>query len=69
MSWHHARLDVSGTGGSIEDLGSKNGTLVTGALIAAPAALGDGDEIAIGETRFVFRTGTRAIETKTSPPA
>ena len=66
MSWHHARLDVSGTGGSIEDLGSKNGTLVTGALIAAPAALGDGDEIAIGETRLLFRTGTRTIETKTS---
>ena len=53
----------------IEDLGSKNGTLVNGARIAAPTALGDGDEIAIGGTQLVFRRSEPAGETKTGASA
>ena len=66
VSWHHARLEISGVDAVIEDLGSKNGTSVNGVRISAPAALGDGDAIDIAGTRLVFRTSERSIGTKTA---
>jgi DNA-binding winged helix-turn-helix (wHTH) protein len=68
VSWHHARLDVSAAGTRIEDLGSKNGTMVSGVRISAPTVIQDGDKITIGGTRLVFRTETRGTRTKTSEP-
>jgi pSer/pThr/pTyr-binding forkhead associated (FHA) protein len=65
-SWHHASVEVSGAGGVIEDLGSKNGTVVNGVRISAPTVLSDGDAIDIAGTRLVFRTSGRSIETKTA---
>jgi|SRR5207245_1726499 len=47
-SRQHARITLTSSGASIEDLGSTNGTFVNGARIAGPTALKSGDIIAIG---------------------
>jgi DNA-binding response OmpR family regulator len=47
VSRHHARLRREGDQYTIEDLGSKNGTLVNGRRIAGPTLLSDGDEIQV----------------------
>jgi DNA-binding winged helix-turn-helix (wHTH) protein len=54
VSRRHARIVVTGQTATIEDLGSKNGTLVRGHKISGPVVLADGDEIHIGVT-MVFR--------------
>jgi hypothetical protein len=46
----HARIAVSGTTATIEDLGSKNGTFLNGERLEAPALLTNGDEIWIGRS-------------------
>jgi len=53
---------------TIADLGSKNGTVVRGTPLTAEQVLQDGDEILIGGTRIVFRTGERPAETATDVP-
>ena len=57
VSRRHACIRVSGSGASIEDLGSKNGTFLRGGKLTGAAALCDGDEIGIGGARFRFRAG------------
>ncbi len=47
VSRRHARLEWTGTGWTLEDLGSKNGTTLNG-LPATGAELGDGDWISFG---------------------
>jgi DNA-binding response OmpR family regulator len=47
VSRHHARVRREGDRYLIEDLGSKNGTLVNGRRIGEPTALADGDEIQV----------------------
>lgn len=47
VSRHHARIRVDGQQYIVEDLGSKNGTLVNGQRIEGPRGLADGDEIQI----------------------
>ena len=64
-SWHHARLEVSADHVRLEDLGSKNGTLVRGERITGPIDLQDGDDIIIGATRLVFRRGEKLVATVT----
>jgi len=61
----HARIRVTPAGNTIEDLGSKNGTLVGGRRIEAPAPLRDMDEVQIGSVRLIFRDGSRAAPTET----
>lgn len=53
---------------TIEDQGSKNGTEVRGQRVVAPRVLRDGDDIVIGTTRIVFRTGEKLGETETGVP-
>ena len=56
VSRNHAAIRLSPGGEAvIEDLGSKNGTLVNGKRVER-AVLGEGDEIAIGQAMFVYRT-------------
>jgi len=47
VSRHHSRVFMSPDSTMAEDLGSKNGTFVNGALIHSPVSLEDGDELQI----------------------
>jgi DNA-binding winged helix-turn-helix (wHTH) protein len=51
----HARLRVSGGRAVIEDLGSKNGTLVDGVAVTGPTELHDGARIGLGSALLLFR--------------
>jgi DNA-binding winged helix-turn-helix (wHTH) protein len=51
----HARVLVSGTTATVEDLGSKNGTFLNGERLRQPALLANGDEIWIGRSVARFR--------------
>ena len=54
VSRYHARIFVSGTDATIEDLGSKNGTFIAGEKIDAKTNLAPGSEIQLGETVLSF---------------
>ena len=51
----HARIEIRDEGVYIEDLGSRNGTMVEGTRVDGPRALNVDDEIAIGTAAIVFR--------------
>lgn len=53
-SGHHAVINRTDKGYVIEDLGSKNGTLINNETIVDAKPLYDGDVIAIGSTLFRF---------------
>jgi len=73
ISRRHARVVVTDSGATIEDLGSKNGTYVGGRRIEGPAALGDGDEIClgsmagVGSVRMTVRVFQEAGSTRSEP--
>ena len=54
VSRQHAALTISAEGVVVEDLRSRNGTLINGVPLAGPRRLEDGDEFAICGQRFVF---------------
>lgn len=54
VSRHHAKVVVEGDRVTIEDLGSRNGTLVSGLRIYAPVELMHGDELRFGLLSFVL---------------
>ena len=58
VSRRHARLVVDGTVAQIEDLGSKNGTMVGGTRVFSLTRLNDGDELRIGRLSVVYRAVT-----------
>lgn len=64
----HARLRVEGGVATIEDRGSKNGTWVNGVRAASVVTLADGDEVAFGTFRVVFRSARPADSTRTASP-
>jgi hypothetical protein len=55
VSRHHARVVVTESAARLEDLGSKNGTLVNGERISSPRQLSNGDRIKIGAASLIFR--------------
>jgi DNA-binding winged helix-turn-helix (wHTH) protein len=55
VSRRHARIVVQGDRAYIEDLRSRNGTLVSGRRISVPTPLGNGDQIRVGALTMVFR--------------
>jgi DNA-binding winged helix-turn-helix (wHTH) protein len=65
VSRRHARLVVSGTSTTIEDLRSKNGTFVRGTRLSAPAFLEDGDDVRIGPFSMTFRSTSHLPATET----
>jgi serine phosphatase RsbU (regulator of sigma subunit) len=68
ISGHHARIRRTSRGWTVEDAGSKNGTLVNGLRVVEPVLLSPGDEIAIGSVRICFdRPWTAAVEITDSP--
>jgi hypothetical protein len=58
VSAHHARLSyLSGLQWWLEDLGSRNGTIVNGIQIDQPLAVTDGDEIIFGTVECMLAVG------------
>jgi DNA-binding winged helix-turn-helix (wHTH) protein len=64
VSRKHARITVRGIAATLEDLGSRNGTVVDGVRIAAPVLLADGDEITIGGFAIKFRVSDEDAATE-----
>jgi serine phosphatase RsbU (regulator of sigma subunit) len=65
VSRQHAAIDVGNDAAWIEDLGSRNGTLLQGRSISGRRPLADGDEILIGDQRLRFSTD--ALQTVMRP--
>jgi DNA-binding winged helix-turn-helix (wHTH) protein len=55
VSRRHARITVSTTEATVEDLGSKNGTFVGGVPVSGSVVLKDGDDIRTGSVVMRFR--------------
>jgi len=65
ISRRHARVTISGDRAVIEDLGSKNGTLVNGKTVAAATPLSVGDRVRIGTVEMTFSRFV-AVSTETA---
>ena len=61
----HARVRIEKDVATLEDLGSKNGTLLNGTRVEAATALADGDEIRLGTVVLTFRSAPATDETET----
>jgi DNA-binding winged helix-turn-helix (wHTH) protein len=55
VSRQHARIVVAPAGATLEDLGSKNGTLLRGQRVTTAVSLANGDEIRAGSVVMRFR--------------
>jgi DNA-binding winged helix-turn-helix (wHTH) protein len=56
VSRHHAQISIDASGAILEDLGSKNGTVLDGRTIDRPTPLVDGARIVVGATALKFRS-------------
>lgn len=54
VSREHAQIVIDADGARVEDLRSRNGVRVNGALVRKPTALRDGDRVRIGTQDLVF---------------
>ena len=68
VSRHHARVRVRGDHVVIEDLGSKNGTFVSGQKVEAATALQGGEEIQVGSITLRFSAFSAFSSTDTFSP-
>ena len=67
ISRRHARITVTMTGATLEDLGSKNGTFLRGQRLTAPAGLANGDLIGLGSLTITFQERLPTASTETQP--
>jgi DNA-binding winged helix-turn-helix (wHTH) protein len=65
VSRRHAQILLSDVTTTLEDLGSKNGTLLNDRRLEVPSSLYDGDVIRIGPAMFTFRSSPLLSPTKT----
>jgi DNA-binding winged helix-turn-helix (wHTH) protein len=65
VSRRHARITISGSDATIEDLGSKNGTYVRGEQVTAAQRVVDGDQVRIGSVVMTFRVPPPPHSTET----
>jgi DNA-binding winged helix-turn-helix (wHTH) protein len=65
VSRRHARITIGLAGATLEDLGSKNGTMLNGSPIDGPTVLGNGAVIVLGATALKFRIVETAGSTET----
>ena len=68
VSRHHARIRVAESDVTIEDLGSKNGTLLRGAPVTSASPLADGDDIQLGSVIVKLRVVDGTVTTATQAP-
>ena len=66
VSRKHCRITRQDNRVAVEDLGSRNGTLVNGEKISAEAELQSGDEIAVGPLKFLI-TISKGIKSEKKP--
>jgi DNA-binding winged helix-turn-helix (wHTH) protein len=69
VSRHHARIVVDGSCATLEDLASKNGTILDGQRIQRPMPLVNGSLIVVGATALRFRVVISAPTETVSGPA
>lgn len=55
ISRHHAVVVISGSGATLEDLQSKNGTFRDGTRVSTAVELTDGAVVEVGSVRLVYR--------------
>jgi hypothetical protein len=65
VSRRHARVIVEADGARLEDLGSKNRTLLGSAPLTDRVRLDDGDQIQVGPIRLVYRRSRNGMSTET----
>ena len=63
VSRRHARIVVGSSRAVLEDLGSKNGTLLEGRPVTQPVALEDGNRISFGRLVATYRETAAALST------
>jgi hypothetical protein len=56
-SLEHVLISLRGGKWWLEDLGSRNGTLLNGVLVTTPLVISAGDMIALGQTQFKLEFG------------
>ena len=66
VSRRHARIVVGHQRAEIEDLGSKNGTIVGDDAVTARCLLRDGDPIRVGPARLIYRFSESGATTETT---
>src|ERR1700730_5020088 len=65
VSRQHARITIGDQGATLEDMGSKNGTMLNGQAIDVPTPLADGAVIVLGATALKFRVFKAVGSTET----
>ena len=65
VSRRHARITVERHGAQIEDLGSKNGTVLRAERVTTSVPLRDGDTIRIGSITLIYRWSDAGMSTET----
>ena len=65
VSRHHARITITASSATLEDLESKNGTFVRGERIAGPRIVNDGDQIRLGPVLLTLRIPSPGGSTET----
>jgi len=65
VSRRHARIVIDRQGASIEDLESKNGTILGEQMVTGPLPLHDGDRIQVGPILVVFHASASGPSTAT----
>ena len=66
VSRRHARIVITQGQATVEDLGSKNGTLLNDRPVDAPQSLTDGDRLRVGTVGLKFRILPSAASTQTA---
>jgi DNA-binding winged helix-turn-helix (wHTH) protein len=67
ISRYHARIVVAQGEATLEDMSSKNGTVLNGKQISAPTPLADDSEIRLGSIVLTFRTRSPISATESMP--
>jgi S1-C subfamily serine protease len=68
VSWRHARIEVSGDGAYVSDLGSTNGTYLNARRLSERTALKVGDRIQLGQTGPLLEVAVLDLKENFPPP-